>query len=94
MGSVDIATGQRPVYSADGGVYSSEGLKDTYGIKNEVLPTNVLQVCYLLDVNQTCTEEQKKGIQNGTVEIREYMVVDRNSTARFPEVVGTGTFEQ
>ena len=54
---------------------------------------DVLQVCYLMDVNATCTNEQKEMISNGTVVIKEYMIVDKNSTARYPEIVGTGTIE-
>ncbi|KAK4506344.1 hypothetical protein PRZ48_000074 [Zasmidium cellare] len=89
MAGRDVATGTRPIYAEDGSTYSSTGLKDTYGIKNEFLPTEVLQVCYVLDVNATCTDEQVEQIENGTAVIREFMLVDNNSTARFPQIVGT-----
>ncbi|KAF2171513.1 hypothetical protein M409DRAFT_18628 [Zasmidium cellare ATCC 36951] len=89
MAGVDIATGTHPILPDNADVYQSKGLKDTYSIKNEVLPTEVLQVCYLLDVNATCTDEQKDAIANGTAVIREYMLVDKNSTARFPQIVGS-----
>lgn len=90
MSSVDIATGTHPIQDDGGMVYSSVGLPNTYGIKNEVIPTDVLQVCYLLDVNGTCTEDQKGAILNGSAVNEEYMVVDRNSTMRYLEIVGTG----
>lgn len=66
----------------------SQSLPNTYGIKNEVIPVVVLQVCYLLDVNGTCTEEQKGTISSGTAVIKEYMVVDRVSTGKYLEIVG------
>lgn len=89
MNSLDIATGTRHVYAENGSVYASQGLKDTYGIKNEVLLTKILQVCYVLDVNATCTDEQIEMIANGTAVVKEWMVVDKNSTARFPQIVGS-----
>lgn len=89
--NLDIATGTKPVTAEDGTLYRSEGPSDSLGFRNEVLPVDVLQVCYLLDVNATCTDDQKEMISNGTAVIKEYMVVDKNSTARYPEIVGNGT---
>ncbi|CAK3786377.1 Carboxypeptidase C (cathepsin A) [Lecanosticta acicola] len=83
----DVATGTR---STAKGEFTTEGPSSSAGIKNEVIPVEVLQVCYLLDVNETCSDDQQKMIQNGTVEIKEYMVVDKNSTQRYPQIVGSG----
>lgn len=84
----DVATGTISTAATE---YSSEGPHSSDGIKNEVIPVDVLQVCYVLDANTTCTDDQKMMIQNGTAEIKEWMVVDKNSTMRYPEIVGADT---
>lgn len=78
----DIATGTIDVTAADGTLYSSTGPADTWAIKNQV-PDQPLQFCYVLDPS-TCTEDQSEMVANGTGEIRDFILVDRNSTELFP----------
>ena len=92
LNNVDVATGLRPITANDGTLYSSKGPEKVGDMMNEVEDNwkEILQVCYLLDVNGTCTDGQKEMISNGTVEIQNYMIVDSTSTRRFPETVGEG----
>jgi len=76
----DIATGT--VDTLANGSYSTAGPPDTWHIKNEV-PEPQLMFCYVLEPN-TCTQDQIASIENGTAVIRSWIVVDANSTARFP----------
>lgn len=85
----DIATGEEDTY-ADGEVYQSEGPPDTWAYKNED-PPDPIRFCYTLDPTTLCSDEQIESIQNGTAVIRNYIVVDQNSTQLFPGVVGNGT---
>ncbi|KAK4621861.1 Carboxypeptidase S1 B [Fulvia fulva] len=85
LNNLDIATGLVNVTSGDG-IYSSVGTEDTWAIKNDQ-PEQPLQFCYVLEPT-TCTEDQIDSILNGTAVIRHYIVVDKNSTALFPDVVG------
>lgn len=78
----DIATGTVDVTAANGSLYSSTGPSDTWAIKNQV-PDQPLQFCYVLD-SSTCTEDQSEMVANGTGEIRDFILVDRNSTQLFP----------
>lgn len=84
----DVSTGKISTGTDNPTTYSSEGPPNATVFKNEVIPVNVLQVCYTLNVNDTCTDDQKRAIANGTAAVREYMVVDKNSTSRYPEIVG------
>ncbi|EME43356.1 hypothetical protein DOTSEDRAFT_35633 [Dothistroma septosporum NZE10] len=86
LNNVDIATGLANVTSEQG-IYSSVGTADTWAIKNEQ-PKQPLQFCYVLEPS-TCTEGQIDDILNGTAVIRNYIVVDDNSTALFPDIVGS-----
>jgi hypothetical protein len=85
LANLDIATGK--VSTALNDTYSTSGTPDTWHIKNE-LPPPFLDFCYLYDVAALCTEEQVKAIQNGTAEIRSWIVVDKNSTQLFPDLMG------
>lgn len=90
----DVSTGTvstASTFGYDGSTYSSKGPSHSLGYRNEVIPVHVLQVCYLLDVNQTCTDDQIDMIKNGSAVIKDYMIVDKNSTARYPAIVGNGT---
>lgn len=76
----DIATGSTKVDSE----YSTKGLHDASGVKNDGIE-QPLQFCYLLDY-KTCTDEQFEAVGNGTAEVVEWIVKDRNSTTLFPEL--------
>lgn len=86
----DISTGEQDIYAADGTAYQSEGPPDKWAYKNEDQP-DPLHFCYVLDPTTLCTDEQIESIENGTAVVRNYIVVDANSTQLFPEVVGNAT---
>lgn len=80
----DIATGT--VALTDN--YSTTGPADTWAIKNEP-PSQPLQFCYVWAPTSTCNDEQLDAVENGTAVIKDWLVVDRNTTALFPGVVGS-----
>ena len=82
----DISTGVEATYT-DGTAYKSSGLADTWSIKNED-PADPTHFCYVLDPTTLCSEDQIASIENGTALIRNYILVDQNSTQLFPGVVG------
>jgi carboxypeptidase C (cathepsin A) len=84
--NLDIGTGTNPVTSSNGSLYSSKGAIDTMSIKNTP-PQQPLQYCYVLDPQSYCTDDQISSIQNGTAVIRDYILMDVNSTQLFPEMV-------
>ncbi|KAK2841544.1 hypothetical protein FQN49_006154 [Arthroderma sp. PD_2] len=85
----DIATGEIDTSTpmSDGGLYSSSGPSDTLAIKNE-LPAAYTHFCHILKA-ATCTDEQLEAIENGTAVLRNWILVDSNSTSLFPDVVGS-----
>lgn len=85
----DISTGEEDTYT-DGAAYSSEGPSDTWEYRNED-PPQPTSVCYALDFYTTCFDDQIESIANGTALIRNWILVNENSTMLFPEVVGNGT---
>ncbi|KAH8901147.1 carboxypeptidase S1-like protein B [Thozetella sp. PMI_491] len=87
---LDIATGT--IDTAGNESYATEGTSDTWHIKNE-LPPPFLDFCYVYDLRALCTEAQIEAVKNGTATIRSWIVVDKNSTELFPDVVGTHSDE-
>jgi carboxypeptidase C (cathepsin A) len=87
--NMDIATGTQSTYSG-GEAYKSSGPADTWSFKNE-LPAQPLQFCYVLDPYSTCTEDQLLAVQNGTALVDHYIVVDKNSTQLFPQLLGASS---
>ena len=85
LGDLDIATGTTSTGAKS--LYATEGPPNTWHFKNE-LPPPFLNFCYLYSARALCTEEQIEAIKNGTAEIRSWIVVDKNSTLMFPDVVG------
>ncbi|KAJ4405459.1 hypothetical protein N0V91_005199 [Didymella pomorum] len=83
----DIATGN--ISTTETSDYSSEGLANVYNITNEPVTLPGSQ-CYVLDREQ-CTEEQWETVMNGTALIKNWIVVDANTSYLFPELVGNGT---
>ena len=81
LNNLDIATGTVPVTSADGSLYSSVGTPDTWAIKNEP-PAQPLQYCYILDPD-TCSKAQIDSVLNGSACIKNYLIVDKNTTQLF-----------
>nr|AJD23205.1 serine carboxypeptidase [Onygena corvina] len=86
----DIATGTIDTSTAPGGkLHSSTGPESSFGFKNKP-PTQHVHFCFVLDTS-TCTQEQLRSVENGTAIVRDWIVVDSNSTSLFPDVVGTAT---
>lgn len=86
LNNLDIATGTQHVTAEDGTLYSSFGTSDTWHIKNED-PPEPLQFCYVLDLDDRCTDDQINAILNHTAETQHYIVCDKNSTQLFPELM-------
>ena len=86
--NMDVATGM--VATAKNASYATTGLADTWHIKND-LPKQPLHFCYTLDLADTCTQEQVYAVGNETVTVKDWIVVDKNSTALFPQIVGNRT---
>jgi carboxypeptidase C (cathepsin A) len=82
----DIATGE--VDTAGNGSYHTTGPSDTLAIKNEV-PEPEIMFCYTRDTS-TCTDEQVESLKNGTAVVRDWIIVDANSTKRFPFLTAGG----
>ncbi|KAK2781854.1 hypothetical protein FQN53_000281 [Emmonsiellopsis sp. PD_33] len=88
----DLATGKidtaSPLPDGDGKFYSSSGPSDTLSVRQEP-PPEYTKFCYVLDP-ELCTEEQLESIEKGTAVIKDWILVDKNSTELFPDVVGDG----
>lgn len=66
----DVATGTVDLFDE----YSTVGPSTTWHIKNEVFPAPE-PVCYILDANSRCTENQWNLVNNGTAIVKNYVVV-------------------
>jgi hypothetical protein len=81
----DIATGN--ISTIENPNYTSEGPKDVYDIRNEPVVDPGSQ-CYVLDQGQ-CTADQWETVMNGTALIKNWIVVDANTSYLFPDLVGS-----
>jgi hypothetical protein len=84
--NMDIATGK--ISTANNPEYATKGRKDVFDIKNEPIQDPGAQ-CYVLDQGQ-CTSEQWASVMNGTALIKNWIVVDANTTSLFPSLAGNG----
>ncbi|KAF2004374.1 alpha/beta-hydrolase [Amniculicola lignicola CBS 123094] len=78
----DIATGN--IRTADAPNYATKGPDNVFNITNESVTFPGAQ-CYVLDRDQ-CTEEQWKTVEDGTALVRNWIVVDANTTMLFPDL--------
>ncbi|KAH7074774.1 Alpha/Beta hydrolase protein [Paraphoma chrysanthemicola] len=85
--NLDIATGR--VSTVEHPDYATKGPRDVYNITNEPVKDPGSQ-CYVLDRDQ-CTEEQWETVMNGTALVRNWIVLDANTSSLFPDIVGNGT---
>ncbi|KAJ4366995.1 hypothetical protein N0V83_007525 [Neocucurbitaria cava] len=85
--NMDIATGNISTLTTPD--YATEGPSDVYGIKNEPV-TDPGSQCYVLDRAQ-CTDEQWETVMNGTALVKNWIVVDANTSSLFPGLIGNGT---
>ncbi|KAF2012646.1 alpha/beta-hydrolase [Aaosphaeria arxii CBS 175.79] len=81
----DIATGN--VSTTENPDYSTEGPENVFNITNEAIPMPGAQ-CYVLDKDQ-CTPEQWESVETGSALVRNWIVVDGNTTFLFPDLNGT-----
>lgn len=80
---LDIATGT--VHTETKSDYSTKGPLSSFHIKNDV-PPSPAPVCYILDFFATCTDESYYAVMDGTALIKDYIVIDKNSSSLFPEL--------
>ncbi|KAH7087730.1 Alpha/Beta hydrolase protein [Paraphoma chrysanthemicola] len=85
--NLDIATGN--ISTIQNSDYATKGPQDVYSIRNEPVKDPGSQ-CYVLDRDQ-CTEEQWQTVMNGTALIRNWIVVDANTSSLFPDLAGNGS---
>lgn len=85
--NLDIATGT--VSTTQNRNYSTSGTRDTFAIRNEPVKLPGAQ-CYVLDSDQ-CTPDQWESVENGTAVVRNWIVVDGNTTGLFPDLGGGNT---
>ncbi|KAF1851112.1 alpha/beta-hydrolase [Cucurbitaria berberidis CBS 394.84] len=83
----DIATGN--ISTIDNPGYATKGPSTVFNITNEPIIDPGSQ-CYVLDRDQ-CTEEQWETVMNGTALVKNWIVVDANTSSLFPDLVGNGT---
>ena len=83
----DIATGQVDTETTPG--YSSRGSPTTFQVKNKV-PKPPPSVCYILDLD-TCTDDEFNAVLDGSALVRDYIVVNENTTRLFPGLLGNIT---
>lgn len=78
----DIATGEVDLQSvaAEGQQYSTDGPKDTWWMKNDVLPSPPHE-CYLWDMGR-CTREEMDAVFDGTAIIKDWIVVGKEDHAQ------------
>ncbi|KAK5319002.1 hypothetical protein LTR93_007696 [Exophiala xenobiotica] len=85
----DIATGKVDIMDmgSNAATYTTSpaGLKDTWSIKNKD-PPEPKWVCYVLDLEDTCTTEQIEMVVNGTAVVKDWILQDANSTALYPGI--------
>ncbi|KAH7122618.1 Alpha/Beta hydrolase protein [Dendryphion nanum] len=86
----DIATGN--ISTTQNQNYTTKGPKDIFNITNTPIKLPGAQ-CYVLDSDQ-CTPEQWETVENGSALVRNWIVVDANTTFLFPDLnngTGNGT---
>lgn len=88
----DVATGETDLSGDAATTYSSSGEMDITGITNE-LPEPIENICYVLQPNITCTEEQTAALADGTAETEDWVVTSPAGTKgeRLTAEGGNGT---
>jgi carboxypeptidase C (cathepsin A) len=85
--NLDVATGT--INTACTPDYATEGPYDTYNITNEPIKDPGSQ-CYVL-LPQQCTDEQWATVVDGSALVKDWIVVDANTTSLIAELSGNGT---
>ena len=85
---LDIATGK--ISTNNHSNYSSTGSSTTFQVKNQD-PGSLSPQCYILDLLNTCTEEQIQSVANGTGLVHDWILIDKNQTNLFPGIGNNNT---
>ncbi|KAF2837047.1 alpha/beta-hydrolase [Patellaria atrata CBS 101060] len=78
----DIATGT--IDTAANSTYHTEGPADTWGFTDEP-PEQPPGLCYVLDLEATCREDQYQSIVDGSALLHHWVLMDANTTRLFPD---------
>ena len=86
----DIATGESDTFgggpaSQSVEVYKSSGPADSWGWKNED-PPEPKGLCYTLDPGATCRPDQIEKLESGEALVRNWILIDANTTDLFPDL--------
>jgi hypothetical protein len=73
----DIATGT--ISTTDNQNYSSTGTSSTWQYQNDV-PDSPAPTCYVRALLASCTDDQIMAVVNGTALVRDWIVIDENTT--------------
>ncbi|KAB5572158.1 Alpha/Beta hydrolase protein [Coniochaeta sp. 2T2.1] len=66
----DVATGE----VASGNNYSTSGPLSSFGTKNKLPTREMPSVCYLYELETTCTPDELAALKNGTAVVKDYVV--------------------
>lgn len=90
LNNLDIANGNVSTLPNQGAVYSTEGMSDTWSVKNDV-PPSPQPTCYVLNF-ATCTDQQQDEVMSGNTPIKNYILQDAaGKSVQFPSGSGSGT---
>jgi len=89
LSALDVATGSVSILpGANGSVYGSQGVADTFSIKNSVPPAPQ-PTCYVLDF-ETCTDDQQDEVLSGKTPIVSYILQDAaGKSVQFPSATSS-----
>lgn len=80
----DIATGEidlNEYASTHKEQYSTTGPRDTWHMKNDVLPQPPRQ-CYILDIPSRCTADEAEWIMDGTAIVKDWILIGRTNDSK------------
>ena len=71
----DVATGNISIMNPGNatGNYSTTGLRNAFGVKNKLTEIKEHE-CYVLDAVNTCDEEEKSSLANGTAIVKDWIL--------------------
>ncbi|KAI4222233.1 MAG: hypothetical protein L6R36_006295 [Xanthoria steineri] len=84
----DLSTGE--IDTNSNGSYSSEGPSDSLGIRDDPPVNEYPPECYVLALSATCTEDELELLESGGGLVRNYILIDGNSTGNESSGSGAG----
>lgn len=83
INNFDVASGNTSTLPGSGSTYSSQGMSDTWSVKNDV-PPSPQPTCYVLNF-ATCTDQQQQEVISGKTPIVNYILQDTaGKSVQFP----------